>query len=197
MWYVRDRFASTVFTLMNSRSATSRFVMPSAASRATCVSVGVSVAGAGARPPIRASSLLAFAVHCGAGSSTKMSSASCSSSRDDFFCLIRRRTAPATRSVRPCSKGCEPRRANGASAADARPPRRIAARGTRDQATTARGRREASGRFSACPCFSNRSVSRSAASSSPSTTSASTSSGTKGKAPGSPSPIPSVSARSG
>src|SRR6266542_3384860 len=105
---MRERFASTVFTVTTSSAATSLFERPSATSAATRCSVGVSCPDAGARPPMRASSARAFSAQRAAPSSSKSASAASSESRAACFCRPRRRTVPLASKVRPRSNGRHP-----------------------------------------------------------------------------------------
>ena len=90
---------------MYSRTATSRFVSPEAASSATSRSASVSASGAARRSPIRDSSSLACAAQRGAGSPSKMASAASSDRFAAAFALARRCRRPNESSARARSNG--------------------------------------------------------------------------------------------
>src|SRR5262245_3920207 len=103
--YVRERFASTVFTDTKSVAATSLFDLPSATSSAICRSVAVRPPFEGGRPPIRSISDRARAAKATAPRLSKTAAASSSARRASALLFARRRVAPNASKVRARSKG--------------------------------------------------------------------------------------------
>ncbi len=103
--YTLARLASTVFGLMNSAAATSRLVLPVAASSATRCSEAVSAAAPAAPISVLVNSSRARSAHSGVPSRMKTSRLWRTATAADSRWRWRRSSFPSTSWVRACSKG--------------------------------------------------------------------------------------------